>query len=175
MRTFVALELPEEFEDEVADLARQLSGMLKGRFMRRETYHVTLAFLGEIGEADSRETIAALDGVTRSCGSVVLRPTGLGTFGKPHDCTLWLGLEQADELMALADELRACLDERGISYDRKPFRPHITLARRAVLPKAPLDGLVFPALATASRLTLFKSILTQEGATYKPLYSAELG
>lgn len=175
MRTFIALELPEAFEDEVADLARQLSGLVSGRFMKRETYHLTLAFLGEIGEAESREVIAALDEVAYTCDTVALRPTGLGTFGKPRDCALWLGLTQTDELMTLADELRTQLDKHGIAYDRKAFRPHITLARRAVLPKAPLEGLVFPAADTACRLTLFKSTLSQEGASYKPLYSVELG
>ena len=175
MRTFIALELPESFEDEVADLARQLSGMVSGRFMKRETYHLTLAFLGEIGEAESREVIAALDEVADSCAAVALRPESLGTFGRPRDCTLWLGLAQTDELMALANELRTRLDKRDIAYDRKAFHPHITLARRAVLPKAPLEGLVFPTADTAHRLTFFKSTLSQEGASYKPLYSVELG
>ena len=175
MRTFIALELPEAFEDEVADLARRLSGMVSGRFMKRETYHLTLAFLGEIGEAESRDVIAVLDEVADACNVVTLRPTGLGTFGKPRDCTLWLGLAQTDELMALAGELRTRLDGWGIAYDRKAFRPHITLVRRAVLPKAPLEGLAFPAADAAYRLTFFKSILSQEGASYKPLYSVELG
>lgn len=173
MRTFIALELPEAFEDEVADLARQLSGTVSGRFMKRETYHLTLAFLGEIGEAESREVIAVLDEVAGACDAVALQPTGLGTFGRPRDCTLWLGLAQTDELMTLADELRTQLDKRGIAYDRKAFRPHITLARRAVLPKAPLEGLVFPTADAACRLTFFKSTLSQEGASYKPLYSVE--
>ena len=175
MRTFVALELSEAFGDEVADLARQLSGMVSGRFMRRETYHLTLAFLGEIGEAESREVLSVLDEVADACRAVALRPTGLGTFGKPRDCTLWLGLDQTDELMVLAEEVRTRLDERGVAYDRKAFRPHITLARRTSLPKAPLEGLVFPATDTANRITFFKSILSQEGASYKPLYSVALG
>ena len=105
MRTFIALELPKAFEDEVVDLARQLSGMVQGRFMKRETYHLTLAFLGEIGEAESRDVIAVLDEVADACDVVTLRPTGLGTFGKPRECALWLGLAQTDELMTLADEL----------------------------------------------------------------------
>ena len=175
MRAFVALELPELFEDEVAALARQLRGAVDGRFMRRETYHVTLAFLGEIDEAGAREALSALDEVRETAAPVPLVPCGLGTFGKPHDATLWLGLRGDDGLASLARAVRAALDARGIAYDRKAFRAHITLARRARLPKGELPALVFPAPATAARVTLFKSELAQEGATYKPLYTVELG
>lgn len=175
MRAFIALELPELFEDEVAALARQLRDAVEGRFMRRETYHVTLAFLGEIDEALARGAMEALDEACETVAPVPLVTDGLGTFGKPHDATLWLGLCGGDGLASLASAMRAALDARGISYDRKAFRAHITLARRARLPKGELPALVFPAPATATRVTLFKSELAPEGATYKPLYTVELG
>ncbi len=50
----------------------------------------------------------------------------------------------------------------------------MTLARRARLPRAELEGLVFPQPGEASRVTLFRSILGPEGARHKPLYTAEL-
>lgn len=174
VRTFVALELPDTMRAEIVDLARCLAGRVTGRFVPGENYHLTLAFLGEIGEAESRDAIAAMDEVAAGRGPVRLRPTGLGTFGKPSDCTLWLGIEAASELVALAEELRAALAARGIAFDGKPLRPHITLARRVRLPKGELAPLVFPEPAYAAHMTLFKSTLTPEGAIYKPLYRAEL-
>lgn len=160
---------------EIVDLARCLAGQVTGRFIPGENYHLTLAFLGEIGEAESRDVIAAMGEVVAGCGPVRLRPTGLGTFGKPSDCTLWLGIEAASELVALAEELRAALAARGIAFDGKPLRPHITLARRVRLPKGELAPLAFPELAYATRMTLFKSTLTPEGAIYKSLYTVDLG
>ena len=44
MRTFVALDLPPDFADDVAALARQLGAAVEGRFLPRSTYHLTLAF-----------------------------------------------------------------------------------------------------------------------------------
>ncbi len=175
MRTFIALELPDLFEDEVASLARQLSNAVAGRFMRRETYHVTLAFLGDVDEMGARAAMAALDAACAGAAPVELAPEGLGTFGRPRDATLWLGLRPTPELTGLAEAVRTQLDARGCSYDRKAFRPHITLARRARLPEGALPGLAFPLPATARRVTLFKSTLTQEGARYKPLHTVELG
>lgn len=175
VRAFVALELPQDFEGDVAVLARQLQAQVRGRFMRRDTYHVTLAFLGEIDEAAARQVVDALDLACGGAPAVQLVPDGLGTFGRPHDATLWLGLRLTPELDALASAVRDQLDVAGVGYDQKAFRPHITLARRAALSRRPLDGLMFPAPATACRVTLFKSVLSQEGATYKALYRAALG
>ncbi|WP_308615674.1 RNA 2',3'-cyclic phosphodiesterase [uncultured Enorma sp.] len=174
MRTFIALELPELFEDEVTALARQLRDVVDGRFMRRETYHVTLAFLGEVDEMGVHDAMAALDETCAGRAAVELVPDGLGTFGRPRDATLWLGLRPVPELLALAGDVRVALDAYGVAYDRKAFRPHITLARRARMPRGELPTLVFPESGQATCVTLFKSELSSEGATYKPLYTIEL-
>ena len=174
MRTFIALELPEQFMDELAGVARQLSASVSGRFMRRETYHVTLAFLGEIGEGEVRAALNAVDEACSGAPPVPLRATGLGRFGRPHDATLWLGLDPVLELTGLADGVRERLRAHGVAFDEKPFRPHITLARRARIPKGVLPELSFPLPATATQVTVFKSILDSSGATYKPLYTVEL-
>lgn len=172
MRTFIALELPEPFADDVAALSRCLRRAVDGRFMRRETYHLTLAFLGDVDEDGASRAIGALE---RACAGrlpVPLAATGLGKFGKPHDCTLWLGIEPAPELMDLAQAVRDELTHAGLTFDTKPFLPHITLARRVRMPRGDLGSLVFPAPARAARVTLYKSTLTQEGAVYKPLFTA---
>ena len=207
MRAFVALELPEGFANEVAGMARALSASVEGRFLGRDTYHVTLAFLGDIAEADVAHVMDVLDdacdtsraavetleaaGVTAAeapgaagaatadnhgagMPSVPLAPEGLGKFGRASDATLWLGLAKAAPLMALAETVREGLRARGIAFDDKPFLPHITLARRARLPKGPLPPLAFPLPTDATAVTLFKSTLDREGATYKPLYSRDL-
>lgn len=174
MRAFIALELPRGFADETAGMARQLSSVVKGRFSPRENYHLTLAFLGEIGEAQARGAIAALDTACEGILPVELRPEGLGHFGRPSDATLWLGVAPSQELIELCVRVRAELAAAGLSFDDKPFRPHITLARRARLPRGPLPELVFPLPARAACVTLFKSTLTQDGPIYKELYAVEL-
>ena len=153
MRTFIAIEVPCDFGDELAHLSRQLACTVPGRFMRRETYHLTLAFLGERGEMESHLVIEAMDEVAGDGRLLGLAPTGLGTFGKPADCTVWLGISPAPELMGMAADLRRALTERGIAFDTKPFRPHITLVRRAKLPRGALPALDFPAPAQAQYMT----------------------
>ena len=174
MRTFVALELPEAFADEVAVLSRRLATVCDGRFVRPESHHLTLAFLGELDEASVRSAMSALDDACAGAGPVRVAATGLGTFGRSRDATLWLGIEKNPRLVELACRLREELSARGLAYDEKDFLPHVTLARRARVPRGDLGDLAFPLPDEATRVTLFRSVLEPDGARYKPLYTVEL-
>lgn len=174
MRTFIALELPADFADEVAAMARRLSASLEGRFLDRSTYHLTLAFLGDLSDAEASRAMDALDAACTGVVAVPLAPDGLGKFGRPADATLWLGLALDPALLSLAERLREELAARDVPFDPKPFRPHITLGRRVRIPKKPLPPLAFPLPARAHAVTLFKSTLSRDGAEYKPLYMVEL-
>ncbi len=174
MRTFVALDLPPDFADDVAALARQLGAAVEGRFLPRSTYHLTLAFLGEVDEAQAARAGDALDAVCANTAPVVLASDGLGKFGRAGDATLWLGIAPNRELEDLAERLRDELASRNVPFDAKPFKPHITLARRARIPKASLPPLAFPRDDRACTATLYKSTLERTGAVYKPLHSARL-
>lgn len=175
MRCFIALELPERFTAEIGDVARQLSAVVDGRFMKRETYHLTLAFLGDIGQGEVDCVITAMEQACAERPPIPIQSDGLGKFGKARDATLWLGLKGNEELADLASSLRDALSTEGVPFDQKPFKPHVTLARRANIPKGNLPALVFPEPAEAQTVTLFKSELSREGATYKPLYQIQLG
>ena len=119
MRTFIALEVPDVFRAEVAALARRLALACAGRFMAYESYHVTLAFLGDVGEAESALAVAALEAACAGADAapVELRPDGLGKFGRPQDATLWLGLAPDPALLALAARVRGELAARGLAFD----------------------------------------------------------
>ena len=54
----------------------------------------------------------------------------LGKFGE----LLWIGLRKNPALEQYVASVRNALDVAGVAYDRKKFRPHITLVRRADWP-----------------------------------------
>lgn len=174
MRTFIAVETPDAFADEVAGISRQLATAVQARFVPRSNYHATLAFLGEIGESEAALAVEALEAACDGHGPVELRADGLGSFGRSNDATLWLGLFANADLVDLANRVRAELEGHGVGYEEKPFRPHVTIARRARLPRAALPDLAFPQPVLADRVTLFRSILDAEGAAYKPLHTVRL-
>lgn len=174
MRAFIALDIPSKCTNEIAVLSKQLSSKISGRFMKRETFHVTLAFLGDITDSQASDVIKIMDSVIPYSQKITLNPTGLGKFGKPTDATLFLELQLTDELNSLVSTLRNKLQQNAIYFDQKKFRPHITLARRASIPKQAMPQLYFPEQSRAETVTLYKSTLTQQGAQYKALYSLDL-
>ena len=175
MRAFIALDPPEDFCWQLADLLRQLERSVTGRFVPAGSHHVTLAFLGDIGEAEAARAVDALDEVAERCGCVRLAPEGLGSFRAGRDKTLYLALARDEQLMALAQTLRNCLADRSLSFDEKTFVPHLTLARRAKIDARELGDLAFPDPTSAGRVVLYKSTLTPDGPIYKELYAVELG
>lgn len=173
MRLFIALEIPPVLRDDMAIMSRQLRERIQGRFIPPENYHITLAFIGETLEMSIPLAIDAIDEATKNLDGILLKPDQLGKFGRSEDATLWLGFTENPELSALAAHIRESLYDYGIVYDHKPFRAHATIARRAKLPKGALPPFSFPAPARAWRVTLFKSTLSSEGASYEALYTKE--
>ena len=124
------------------------------------------------------EVAAAIDALEEACAGtspLLLRSDGLGKFGRATDATLWLGIAAAPELEQLAARLRDELRARDVPFDAKPFKAHLTLARRARIPHVGLPHLAFPQDDEAYDVTLYKSTLDRAGAVYKPLHTVCLG
>lgn len=174
MRAFVALDLPFVFRQSLSAMSKELASMLHGRFVPAENYHVTLAFLGDVPQRDVSAAARALDAACAGAGAIELVPSALGTFGRPIDATLWMGLERTPRLLELADDVRRELDDAGIAYDGKEFAPHVTLARRARILQDALPRVELDASEPAVQVSLFESVLGEGGATYRPVHRVDL-
>ena len=88
-----------------------------------ENMHLTLAFIGDYDDPDY---------VKRIINSIDIRPfdislSGVGAFRD----LWWVGVENSPPLQAVVRKLRRALSDAGIPFDRKRFKPHITIIRRA--------------------------------------------
>jgi len=166
MRLFAALPLPDELVRVLLRAQDELRAQgVRANFSRRENLHLTLAFLGETERVRAAQE-AVLSLRAESFG---LTLAGRGCFGD----LLWAGVRESRALDALAARVRAAFDDAGLSYDRKPFRPHITLARR-VRPGVP-DGFSIPACAgRAEWVTLFSSSREDGRLVYTPVAQTRL-
>ena len=128
MRLFVAVIPPRPV---VLELRAALSTLPHGdpalRWCRPETWHVTLAFLGDVPED-------ALDDLKERLGRAAARntPMELALAGGGHfgGRTLWTGVQgDRDRLGRLAESVNSVARRCHIKVDERPFRPHLTLAR----------------------------------------------
>ena len=170
MRVFIALELGESLVDGVEQVATRLRYSVPGRYCSPKSYHVTLAFLGEIEPERIEAVCQAVDSACEGVKGFELSLAGLGTFGRGDKRVLWQGLSPDDGVIALGGRVRAELRERGFDFDRKPLRPHVTIARDAVVRDVGyLAGIESYASGRGDVVTVF-----QIAGRYIPLYSREL-
>jgi 2'-5' RNA ligase len=134
MRLFVATYPPAAACD---DLDRRLAGLnvaiaagrgVNTRLARRDTWHVTLAFLGEVGEDRVAAVHTAVGRAVDGRPAPELCLAGGGRFGRGRFTLLWVGVE-GEELGGLARSVRRELKRARLPYDDKPFKPHLTVAR----------------------------------------------
>lgn len=133
MRLFVALDIPKEAAEYMADVqARLQSEIGADRWQPLHNLHLTLHFLGDVQEERVPAICEDMDIVSAIIQPFSLRIGGFGAFPyaeKPK--VLWLGLRgQTAPLKQLHVLLGKRFDlHQGLPYDRKRYRPHITLAR----------------------------------------------
>jgi len=174
MRLFIATR-PHGAEKALAETIALLRDSVRGRFVAPDSLHVTLAFLGDVPAARADDAAEALaDACACVPGPFDVQLDGLGSFGKPSRATLWQGLRDDGELAALAKAVRSELDVRGLPYDAKKFRAHITLMRNADLTSGALPT-PFPASARIEDAILFRSDLSGPRPVYDPLSIVALG
>jgi 2'-5' RNA ligase len=183
LRLFVALEIPEAQKSAIDAAIEPLRLALPlVRWTSRESWHVTLKFLGSTEEDLLPAVEEAVTAAAATAAAVRTRLTGAGAFPNPRRArVLWVGLEDGDGVLArLAKELEEGLEPLGFPREARPWRPHLTLARlktpgpiEAALAAAPADIVAEP--FRVGEIVLFRSHLRPSGAVYEPLARFPLG
>jgi 2'-5' RNA ligase len=130
VRLFVALEIRTAVRENLAALIRELRAIApQAKWVRAENLHVTLKFIGEVPNTKLEAIRTALANVCSNL-PVTLEFQGLGFFpnGK-HPRVFWAGIEASPNLKALAADIESAVEEIGIPREKRPFSPHLTLAR----------------------------------------------
>jgi RNA 2',3'-cyclic 3'-phosphodiesterase len=172
---FVALDLPSEARSALASWRDTVvEGRRDLRPVRPQALHVTLVFLGWQDEA-AAEAIAGAAFSAAPAGAAELRAGAVKPL-PPRDPRLFaLDLEDAGgRASALQAAVSDALAAGGwYTPEKRPFWPHVTLARvkRGERRVAPLPHDPAPPAEPfeARELTLYRSTLRPQGALYEPL------
>ena len=130
MRLFVALKIPPDVRENLGEFLAVLRALSpQPRWVRAENLHITLKFIGEVQTERLGDIRAALSAVD-SGPLITLDFRGLGFF--PNEkCprVFWAGIEASANLAQLAIDVDRALEKLGILPEKRPFSPHLTLAR----------------------------------------------
>ena len=190
MRLFIALDIDDAIRQRMARLLEGVREFAPGaRWVREESLHVTLKFIGEKPEDMVPRFEQALAGLQKPSFDVTFR--GYGFFPTPKSARVfWVGIQAGPELSSLAaavDEIAAMLE---VPRETHAFSPHLTLARKGGGSGAPAkrkgDGpnKVFQQLQeklaamptpefgtmTAREFFLYQSQLSRSGSRYTKLH-----
>ncbi len=159
----MAVRPPGDVADRLSALGRPVvSGV---RWTIREQWHVTLRFLGPVGDLDPVRTALSRVTDTAPAAAAVIGPA-VGRFGRR---ILYLPVAGLDVMAAAVIDATAHL---GSPPDERPFRGHLTLARvgnRADADLGALAGAAFEARWEVEELCLFASHPSSAGARYQML------
>ena len=164
MRLFIAIQFDDHIIEALTGLQQGLKkGGMSGNYTREENLHLTLAFIGEYGNPD--EVLDAMERI--SFRPFDIRLDGYGKFGD----LFWVGISGEDELSKVVSRLRKELSDDEIPFDRKKFKPHITLIRKA---SCKGDGSIPVSYIsdcgmTVKRISLMKSERGKKGMIYTEL------
>lgn len=195
IRAFLAAELPAPLKATIAAVQKALQARLvydlprgvRLQWVRAESLHLTVKFLGAIPEEDVDRLKPAVASALSGLAPFVLEVVGSGVFPDVRaPRVLWLGLrdrEGAGRLLQLAAAVEAAVETLGYQRDRRPFAPHLTIARikegmKDVGRVLARENLLSPAApygqVKVGSLALMQSDLQPQGAVYSRLWEVPL-
>jgi RNA 2',3'-cyclic 3'-phosphodiesterase len=161
VRLFFALWPPRETAQALGRWAEEVAQECRGKQTVVDNIHVTLAFLGE---ADPARAVSAARQVK---GRRHALPIDAARYVKKNEMVWVAPAAMPPDLAALAADLHRELRAAGFVLEERPFAAHITLIRKARMPKSipPLPRVAWP----VDEFLLVRSRTSPKGSTYEPL------
>lgn len=185
MRTFIAIELPEEIKQALSSIQNRLKETEADvQWVKPQNIHLTLKFPGDINEETIEKIKDILGEIAETTPPFQMRIGSLGTFPKiDFPRVLWAGVIQGEaESKKIADRLESRLEKISIVKEKRDFSAHATLGRvRSGKNKEKLANMLNKLKNEmeilefrVEKLTLFASKLTPQGPVYESLQEAIL-
>ena len=191
MRIFIGIDLDPEVRTRIERFLEGVEGFApEARWVRPESLHITLKFVGE--QTPERVQAIAEHMQLVESSAFEIRAGGYGFFPTAKaPRVFWIGIHAGPQLAELAESIDMATAKLGIPREDRPYSPHLTLARAsagrssgspkwrkgdgpnatfAVLEKrlAAMGELDFGAM-TAHEFILYQSHLSPKGSKYTKL------
>ena len=181
MRAFIAVDIPEEVKERIERSVSKVASQ-SVKVVKRDQMHVTLFFLGDVGDDKIKMVEEAMQGIDAAAFWMSVR--GLGTFSRRNPHIVFAGVEKgADMLKEIHARLLGPIEKAGIEIEDREFFPHVTVLRvrhPGRKEREDIEGLMekkskerFGSFR-CERLRLKRSVLDKEGAQHTDLFVKEL-
>ncbi len=196
IRAFLAVLLDPPLQAKMAACQRSIQKRLaphldrsaRVQWVREDALHLTLKFLGDIADTQVGEIKRVLEPILQRAPRLTLEFLQVGVFPDTRaPRILWAGprtSEAAAALVNMAEAINQAVGELGFAAERRPFQPHLTLARikeggrsvgQGLLRAAVLEQAESIGLLEVTAVDLMRSELLPNGARYESLWSVACG
>ena len=180
MRAFIAINLPKEIKEKIAQLKENFTQCdLAFKWVRPENVHLTLKFLGNIDEEQIIKIKEAISKVSGRFVAFEIRFNDFGFFPNKRKPRVFFVSTTSEELLKnIAVKLEEELEALGFEKEGR-FKSHITLARiknskNIACLKEKVKNIHLNKKLPINEITLYKSTLTKEGPVYKEIFKSSL-
>jgi len=188
IRSFIAIELPDDLKLALAQLQERLKAgkQLGVKWVDPYGIHLTLKFLGNIDIDRVSAITKAIETAVQGISPFHLEVKDLGAFPNLRRVqVVWVGVSgEVEKLGQLQQRIESKLTPLGFTAEARPFTPHLTLARlrnQASLDERQRLGHLIASTKfegaysiEVEAINLIKSQLTGEGAIYSRISSLKL-
>ncbi len=182
MRLFAAIPMPDPARAALLHLLAKLEQTgWPVRWVGEDNLHLTIKFYGEVPEEDVIRLGDQLAAAVRGTTVLPMQLNGVNAFpALRHPRVIWAAVDAPPALELMQHRVEQAAAGAGFPPEGKLFRPHVTLGRLksgASLPRSAadmLEQLVLDVAFEASRVVLFESRLTREGARHAARLTLDL-
>lgn len=179
MRTFIAIDLPDEIKSRIADVSEQFSasGIV---IVQRDVLHISLHFLGERSDEEIEKIKEAMGELRAKQFRIEIKELGVFTpdYLKVVFAKVAAGREECESIY---NQLSTSMSSRGFQLEQRDYTPHVTIARvKRLKDKRRVLSLIdeysnegFGSFEATS-VKLKASELTEDGPVYRDLYEVKL-
>ncbi|MFG6121216.1 RNA 2',3'-cyclic phosphodiesterase [Thalassobacillus sp. B23F22_16] len=128
---FVGIPISEEIRQVLTEWQKGLSSSVSYKtWTHRNDFHITLKFLGAVADDKIEEVKKKLHDSTYP-ESFAVEAADLSFFGnKQRPRVLFMGVINPPSLQKMKENVEQALEEAGFPNENRPYRPHITLAKK---------------------------------------------
>lgn len=172
MRLFIGVPISKKIKKFALDLQRKIIDLkmkINFRLVKPENLHLTLVFLGKVPQEKSDFLFNLINDINHELKSVTIFTKGLSAFPSvQRSRVIFLEFFKENRLNAIVNQIKDRLKKKGVSFDDKPFLPHLSLLRLKKMTRVNLSSLKIPKKELKiNKIFVYQSFLSPKGVSYK--------
>ena len=182
VRTFISVDFDDDaVRENIIEIQTKInSSGAHLKLVNPNILHITMEFLGEITENQVKEVEKILDSIEISTLKLEIKEPDV-LPNENYIKVVYCKLEgETDSLIKIQEELRLKLKEKGFRVDKRPFKPHLTIARvKSAKNRKELISVIKEmtgincGIQKITSIKLKKSVLKPEGPEYSTLHEVK--